>query len=177
LVAEYLLKMPPVRILDEVQRSAALAFAPRLGASDVLIFDGDCRFCIAQVARLKRLARGGNAQAGGDGPLVEMPLQTAGLLDAVRVSHDEAMAAMHLVLPDGRIYRGLEAAVQAMRHRPILGKLVMLYYVPGIKQLADLGYRIVARYRYAIMGRAVARGECHGSCAIHLRPPGASPPS
>lgn len=78
---------------------------------------------------------------------------------------------MHFVTIEGAIYRGLEAAVQALRQRPILGKLVMLYYVPGFKQLGDLGYRLVARYRYALMGRAVARGECDGACAIHVRQP------
>lgn len=157
--------MPPVRILDDTQRSAAAAVAPQLQTNDALIFDGDCRFCIAQVERLQRLAGRSDEKT-----LEALPLQTEGLLDALGITYDQAMAAMHLVTPDGRIYRGLEGAVQALRHRPILGKLVMLYYVPGIKQLADLGYRIVARYRYAIMGRAVARGECHGSCAIHLQP-------
>lgn len=157
--------MPPVRILDDTQRSAAAAVAPQLSTNDALIFDGDCRFCIAQVDRLKRLAGRSDEKT-----LEALPLQTEGLLDALGITYDQAMAAMHLVTTDGRIYRGLEGAVQALRHRPILGKLVMLYYVPGIKQLADLGYRIVARYRYAIMGRAVARGECHGSCAIHLQP-------
>lgn len=158
--------MPPVRILDEAQRSAALVIAPQLKTQDLLIFDGDCRFCIAQVQRLERLASGGKKPA----PLAAMPLMTPGLLEEVGISHDEAMSAMYLVTPRGRVYRGLEGAVQALRHRPLLGKLVMLYYVPGIKQLADLGYRLVARYRYALMGRAVARGECNGSCAIHTKP-------
>lgn len=157
--------MPPVRILDEAQRSAATAVAPQLSTQDVLIFDGECRFCIAQVERMKRLAGRSDEKT-----LQALPLQTPGLIDALGITHDQAMAAMHLVTTSGRVYRGLEGAVQALRHRPILGKLVMLYYVPGIKQLADLGYRIVARYRYAIMGRAVARGECQGSCSIHLQP-------
>ena len=71
--------------------------------------------------------------------------------------------------PEGR-YTGLHAVVVALRRRPILGRLAKLYYVPGLRQLGDLFYRLIARYRYAIMGRAVARGECEsGSCAIHLR--------
>ena len=141
---------------------------PQLSDADILIFDGECRFCIAQVERLKRLAI--SQKQAKNPPIVAMPLQNDDLLAAVHVSHDEAMKAMHLVTRDGRIYRGVEGFVQALRHRPILGKLAKLYYVPGIKQLADLGYRLIARYRYLIMGRAVARGECHGSCAIHLQP-------
>lgn len=158
--------MPPVRTLDPQQLAAAEAALPelaRLKDHDVLIFDGECRFCIAQVERLGRWA----------GPrLDKLPLQTPGLLEAVGLDHDAAMSAMHLVTVgsdgQGRLYRGLEAAVRALRHRPILGRLVMLYYVPIIKQLADLGYRLVARYRYLLMGRAVARGDCHGSCALHM---------
>src|SRR6185295_1832159 len=106
--------------------------------ADILIFDGDCRFCNAQAARLKRWA----------GPRLEtMPLQTPGLLEAVGLDYDTAMTAMHLLTVDGIIYRGLEAAVQALRHRPILGWLAKLYYVPGCKHLGDFGYRLVAKNR------------------------------
>ncbi|HMY60335.1 MAG TPA: DUF393 domain-containing protein [Pseudomonadota bacterium] len=127
---------------------------------DLLIFDGDCKFCRAQAQRLVRMA----------GPQIEPhPLQEEGLLDRLGITYDEAMAAMQLVTTLGR-FSGLQAVVVALRHRPILGWLAKLYYVPGLRQLGDLGYRLVARYRYAIWGRAVARGECEGgSCAIHLR--------
>jgi len=163
--------MTLVRTLDDGQMAAALAIAPALRFADVLIFDGDCRFCIAQSARLAAFANGSRAAAPAQERLHPLPLQMPGLLEAIGLSHDEAMSAMQLVTQEGRIYRGLEAAVQAVRHRPILGRLAKLYYVPGFKQLGDLGYRLVARYRYAIMGRAVARGECDGACAIHLRKP------
>jgi predicted DCC family thiol-disulfide oxidoreductase YuxK len=128
----------------------------------LLIYDGECRFCQAQVARMRRWA---GAQ------LVPLPLQKPGLLEALGISQEEAMAAMQLVTQDGRIYAGVEAVTQALRHRPILGRLLRLYYVPGCRHLADLGYRLVARYRYRLMGRAIARGECDGgSCALHLEP-------
>jgi predicted DCC family thiol-disulfide oxidoreductase YuxK len=49
--------------------------------------------------------------------------------------------------------------------------VVKAYYIPGIRQLSDLGYRLVARYRYALMGRAVAAGQCDGgTCHLHARP-------
>ncbi len=81
------------------------------------------------------------------------------------------MRAMQLVTQQGWIYAGVEAVVQGLRQRPILGRLLRLYYVPGVRQLADLGYRLIARYRYRLMGRAIARGECDGgSCSLHLSP-------
>jgi len=135
---------------------------PELGGGlDLLLYDGDCRFCRASAGRLLRLA----------GPKLRLvSLHEPGLLEALAISREAAMQAMHLVTPEGRVFRGLEAAVQALRHRSILGVLAKAYYLPGLRQLGDLGYRLVARYRYALMGRAVAAGECDGgSCQLHLR--------
>jgi predicted DCC family thiol-disulfide oxidoreductase YuxK len=104
-------------------------------------------------------------------------LHEPGLLESlssrsgVPITREATMTAMHLVTRDGRVYRGLEAVVQSLRHRAVLGRIVKAYYVPGLRQLADLGYRLVARYRYSIMGRAVAAGECDGgTCHLHARP-------
>lgn len=131
------------------------------GGQDLLVYDGDCRFCHASAGRLLRLA----------GPKLRLvSLHEPGLLEALAISQEAAMQAMHLITPEGRVFRGLEAAVQALRHRPIVGVLAKAYYLPGLRQLGDLGYRLVARYRYAIMGRAVAAGECDGgSCKLHLK--------
>ena len=135
---------------------------PELQGRDLLLYDSECRFCCASARRLQGMA----------GPYVRMvSLHEPGLLAALGIAKEAAMAAMHLVTPEGHIYRGLEAAVQALRHRSVLGVLVKAYYIPGLRQLGDLGYRLVARYRYAIMGRAVAAGECtDGSCRLHLPP-------
>ena len=138
---------------------------PGLVGVDLLLYDGECRFCCAAAERLGRLA----------GPAVRLvSLHEPGLLAAIGIPHEAAMAAMQLYTSERAIYSGLEAAVQALRHRPILGRLAKAYYVPGLRQLADLGYRLIARYRYAIMGRRIARGECDGgSCSLHMRPPAA----
>lgn len=158
--------MPAVWTLSKSELAAVLTVAPSLRQQDVLIYDGQCRFCIAQVARLQRFA----------GPkLDKLPLQTPELLAQSGIEPQAAMSAMHLLTSEGRVYRGLEAAVQALRHRAVLGRLARLYYVPGLRQLCNLGYRLVARYRYALMGRAVARGECDGACALHLPPPRSEP--
>jgi predicted DCC family thiol-disulfide oxidoreductase YuxK len=136
-----------------------LSEVPELAAHDVLVFDGDCRFCQAQVRRLGRWA----------GPqLAPLPLQKPGLLSALGIDHAVAMRAMQLVTQQGLIFEGVEAVVQALRKRALLGPLLKLYYLPGLRQLADLGYRLIARYRYRLMGRAIARGECDGSCALHF---------
>jgi predicted DCC family thiol-disulfide oxidoreductase YuxK len=163
--------MPHAATLSAAELLRAVAAAPQLAQHDILIYDGDCRFCIAQVARLGRWA----GTVNGKPALAPIPLQTPGILAALGISEAAARRAMQLVTSPaatdgGRIYSGLEAAVQALRQRPLLGRLARLYYVPGIRQLGDLGYRLVARYRYRILGRAVARGDCDGSCALHLPP-------
>lgn len=160
-------RRPYLLVMASVMRGKPLPPTefPELNGVDLLLYDGECRFCCASAERLGRLA----------GPGVRLiSLHEPELLSALGISKDAAMAAMHLYTQQGAIYRGLEAAVQALRHRPVLGRLAQAYYVPGLRQLADLGYRLIARYRYAIMGRRIAAGECDGgSCSVHLRPPAA----
>jgi predicted DCC family thiol-disulfide oxidoreductase YuxK len=91
------------------------------------------------------------------------------------ITHDACMQAMHLVTPDGRVYRGFEAAVQAVATRPVLGFVAYLYYVPGIRQICDWLYTIVAANRYRLWGRTQSSDGCEsGTCALHF--PSANPP-
>ena len=45
-----------------------------------------------------------------------------------------------------------------------------------VRLLCDLFYRLLAAYRYRLLGKAVAAGECDGgTCALHFRPAARSP--
>lgn len=127
----------------------------------VVLYDGHCKICSAGMENLKRLAR----KDALDAVSFQEP-------DALKpfpgITYEACMDAMHLVTPDGRIYRGVEAIVHALATRSF-GKLAYVYYVPILRQLADAGYGLVARYRYKIAGKAVERGECDGACAIHFK--------
>jgi predicted DCC family thiol-disulfide oxidoreductase YuxK len=103
-------------------------------------------------------------------PVEMVDFQQPGALERFPgLTHEACLQAMQLVTPDGRIFSGFEAGVQALATRPVLGRLVSLYYLPGLRRLLDRVYRIVAANRYRIMGRALARGGCPGgSCALHL---------
>jgi predicted DCC family thiol-disulfide oxidoreductase YuxK len=71
------------------------------------------------------------------------------------------MRAMQFIDARGRAYAGAEAAVRAVALRRI-GRLAFLYYLPGLRQLLDWTYRLLARHRYRLMG-------CRdGTCALHL---------
>jgi predicted DCC family thiol-disulfide oxidoreductase YuxK len=108
-----------------------------------VLYDGACPFCRKQVARLLRLAGGEHLEALD---LHDPSVATRyPLLD-----REDLLEAMHLVRPDGKVYSGFEAAVRALGGRPILGRLALLYYLPGIRQLCDRHYRRLAQQRYCI---------------------------
>jgi predicted DCC family thiol-disulfide oxidoreductase YuxK len=124
----------------------------------IAFYDGHCSFCTTQSLQLRDMARG----------RVELrDFQEPGALDAhPSLSHAECMRELKLVEPDGRVSGGAEAIVRLLRAaRPVLGRLALLYYVPGLRWLADRAYRLVANRRYALFGRTA---ECDaGTCALH----------
>ena len=86
------------------------------------------------------------------------------------VSYEACMQAMHLVSPDGRIYKGFEAAVRAVATRPILGWIAYVYYLPGLRQMIDCMYAFIARRRYRLFGRTETARDCEtGTCKLHGR--------
>src|SRR5262245_65493748 len=101
----------------------------------VLLYDGHCRFCVAQAARLQR-ATGGRLEL--------LSFREPGVL--ARFPQADAAAcerAMQLVQPDGRISGGADAAREAFALRPALRPLAAIMGLPGVRQLAAAGYRIV----------------------------------
>jgi predicted DCC family thiol-disulfide oxidoreductase YuxK len=143
---------------ESTPAAAQGAYAPRSGHC-VVLYDGLCRFCTLGMRRLQALARPGAIEA--------VDFQQPGALDRFPgISHDACMRQMHLVLPDGRVIGGFEAAVQALATRPILGRFAYLYYLPGLRQLCDWLYCVVAANRYRLLGKTA--GACAGgTCALH----------
>lgn len=79
------------------------------------------------------------------------------------------MERLHLVTPAGKVHSGVAAIVHALETVPLIGQIVLLYNLPGVRQLLDGLYEIVAAHRYRIMGKAIAAGECEGGmCALHF---------
>jgi len=127
-----------------------------------LLYDGHCKFCIEQMHRLARWLPAGRYEA--------LDFQEPRVLERFGVGRDAAMRALQYVDARGRVFSGAEAAVRALGLRR-LGKLAYLYYLPGLRQLLDAIYKVVARNRYRIAG-----ATCEdGTCALHA--PGASPSS
>jgi predicted DCC family thiol-disulfide oxidoreductase YuxK len=146
--------------------TAPRATTPPADGAPVALYDGHCSFCTSQALSLARMARGA---------IVTRDFQAAGVLDAFPgLTHAHCMVELKLVAKDGRIYGGAEAVVRALRlGRPILGRLAMGYYIPGVRQLSNWAYRFVARNRYRLFGvTAAKKGQpaCDGdSCAVHFQ--------
>lgn len=127
----------------------------------VVLYDGHCRFCSAQMKNLVRLARPGAIEPAS--------FQEPGALDPYPgITYAACMEAMQLVTSDGRIYSAFEAAVRAVATRP-LGKIAYAYYLPGLRILFDTAYAILAANRYRLTARAIATADCTDACAVHFK--------
>jgi predicted DCC family thiol-disulfide oxidoreductase YuxK len=89
------------------------------------------------------------------------------------INQSDVEAAIHGVLPDGRIVTGVEV-FRHMYSAVGLGWLLAPTAWPVLRELADAAYRFFARHRVR-MGRALGR-DCHDvECRTHA--PTASAPS
>ena len=129
----------------------------------VLIYDGRCRFCIREAGRLQRWAQGRlRLESFRDAGVIE---RYPGLTEA------RCEQALQLVEPGGRIRSGAEAVACALRLNPRLAPLTWIYYVPVLRRLFDLGYRIVARNRFRLRGEVCSDETC-GVHQAREPPPG-----
>jgi predicted DCC family thiol-disulfide oxidoreductase YuxK len=128
------------------------------GTQLVMLYDGHCRFCTQSAKKLARMV----------GPKVVKPtdFQDEGVLASYPgVSYDACMKKLHVITPDGRVYAGAAAVARLFRTFRLIGWMTYIYYVPGIRQLAELGYSLVAKYRYKLFGKTQ---QCDGgTCHLH----------
>ncbi len=142
----------------------------------ILLYDGACPFCRSQSARLERMA-------GGPDRVERRSFREPGAFDGVpkSVTPETCEGALQLVEPDGRVSSGFEGVVRLLRRtRPVLGRLALAYYIPGVRWLTDRAYAWVALNRFRFFGRlpadeTAAGGECPtGACELHPHPVRAS---
>jgi len=129
----------------------------------VVLYDGHCKLCTRGARRLVSVARAGAVEAIN----FQEPWALARFPG---LTYEACMQAMYLVAPDGRLFRGFEAAVRAVATRPLLGILAFAYYLPGIRQLCDGLYAWVAANRYRLFGKTVVEECAEGTCAVHFPP-------
>ena len=123
-----------------------------------VLFDGECPLCAREVSLLRRLDRGRGRIGFED---IAAPDFAAGRYGR---DHAELMARIHGVLPDGRLVEGVEVFRRAYAAVG-LGLALAWTGWPGLRPLADAGYRWFARNRLRLTGRGAH--DCDGGrCAL-----------
>ncbi len=122
-----------------------------------LLFDGNCRICSGQAALVARHDPAGRIES------LDMNTPEA-RARFPQVTPAAARRELHLVAPDGALYRGPEAVRETLLRLPRLRALGLLMRLPGVMAVARPIYRLVARNRYRLGGRAAG---CDGdSCRL-----------
>ncbi len=123
-----------------------------------LLYDGQCPICRRAMEGLKRRdAKGSIVPEDVSDPAFD-PARYG-------LSAEQVRTAMHVVLPDGKVLRAMDA-VRAAYHAVGRGWIVAPTGWPGIRWLADASYRFLACHRLTfshVLGR-----KCDtGTCSIH----------
>jgi predicted DCC family thiol-disulfide oxidoreductase YuxK len=114
---------------------------------NVLIYDAECRLCVASkewVARWDRYHR-----------ISFLPFQTAEAKERVpELAGLACMDAMRFIDAQGTVTAGVEAFRRMLPLLPFGRPLSLLFHIPGVPQLAAKVYHHVAENRYRWFGRA-----------------------
>lgn len=113
------------------------------GRGPTLIYDGECGLCRQAVELLRRWDR--------EHVLRFVPFQDQHSVAGFGIALPALAAAMHLVLPDGRVYAGADAAPELLRLLPGKRWLAPLFRVPGVPPLARRAYAWIARRRHCLV--------------------------
>lgn len=121
----------------------AVARPASAGDRAVLIYDGECAFCRASALWLLR-----RAQRGGAETLDVLPCRSELRRQRYpQVSEEACLTAMQLVLPDGRVLAGADAAPEILRRVPRWAWLARAFDLPGARPLARRAYAWIAANR------------------------------
>ena len=139
---------PPQSLPDPAQRPQAA----------VVIWDGQCKFCLSQVQRLRRFDLFGQ--------LAYLSLHDPRVAERYPdLSHADLMNQMWVVTRDGRKFGGADAGRYLSRKLPGLWWLAPLLHIPLSMPLWRWLYGRIAERRYRISGITC---DSEDSCRIHL---------
>lgn len=126
-----------------------------------LLYDGECELCLHSVETIKRMRT--------DADIRMIALQQAAAHELPQgISREQLLAELHVLDAEGRLYRGADAFARIIRTMPAWRWLAVLYRAPGLKPLADIGYRFIASHRYRLFGKAESCES--GACRLPSHP-------
>ena len=134
--------------------------------SDVVIYDGNCVFCLGQVRNLHRLdGKHRLAFISLHDPFVSRQFPD--------LSHDALMSQIYLIPAAEQGYSsrrlgGAEVLRYLTTRLPLLWVFAPLLYLPGTLPFWQWGYQLVARRRYRIAGKRGMECDEDGTCHLHF---------
>lgn len=108
-----------------------------------VIYDGECGICRGSIDFLRRWDR--------NGILRFVAFQDERRVASMGVGLPALAAAMHLVLPDGRVYAGADAVPPLLRLLPGKRWLAPFFYLPGVLPVARRVYAWIAARRHCLV--------------------------
>ena len=159
----------PLRVRNQMELTE-LKSPQDLPDADVVIFDGNCRFCIAQVTRL--------AKWDGRDRLCYVSLHSTFVTETYpQLTRDELMSQMYVVQrKSGSAYGGASAIRYLSGRLPRLWMVFPLLHIPFSLPLWQWFYNQIAKRRYRIAGgpeggsQSKDPGGCdEDSCKTHFR--------
>ena len=118
----------------------------------VVVYDGECPFCIEQIERFQRLDKHRHFEY--------IPRQEPGLEEKFPIlTQGDFNSGMRLIRTDGTVDVGADAIYQIVRRLPGINLVAWLYCVPGITQIAREVYKWIAANRKKL-GRTCDTGAC-----------------
>lgn len=121
-------------------------------ARALVLYDGECRICIASVAQLRRLDWLGRLEYG-DARDAAVQERAGG------VDREAALRRLHLVPARGKALQGFHAFRWLAGRLPLLWILWPLLWIPGVAAVGVRAYDAVARNRFAF-------GACEGEACV-----------
>jgi predicted DCC family thiol-disulfide oxidoreductase YuxK len=130
-------------------------------SSEIVIYDGHCKFCTASVQKLARWDRAGR--------LSYLSLHDPEVATRFpQLTYDQLMEEIYFVDRRGRMHRGAEAFRYLTRRIPRLFALAPLLHIPFTLPFWRWAYRQIARRRYRLLGKTEEACD-NGTCKIHFK--------
>ncbi len=142
----FLFLFPPMMLLFIRPEAIVRWFEARQAAQAqrgraVLLYDGQCGFCVASVKRLRAMDLFGWVD----------PLDFRAQPDLTALhpalTPERCRSEMILIEPDGKIWGGFQAFQRLSRRLPLLAGAAPLMHLPGAGSVGDRVYRWVAAHR------------------------------
>ncbi len=108
----------------------------------LLVYDGNCQFCVSSVNRIKTLDLFATLK------FVDFHKESNLVLLHKDLTKKKAMSQLYLIEPTGNLVGGFFVFRRICFTMPMLFPSIFIFYLPGMGFLGSLVYRVIAKNRY-----------------------------